>query len=174
MSWHLYVLMSSSTEFQHSSNICIVHEEHLKYISIPILYLVGSFDKYSVWFFGNHHHRQSPRKREWTFNSITCYKCSTYKKKTKKKNQESDMPSQTCFEAAFDSRSHYSDSAANNNNYYHAGSLRNHHRGDDQLVKSHSNYGSLRGSLLKSNQSLCSCNAETEVSRDLHSGVFFC
>ncbi len=72
------------------------------------------------------------------------------------------MPSQTCFEAAFDSRSHYSDSAANNN-FYHVGSLRSH-RGDDQLVKSHSNYGSLRGSLLKSNQSLCSCNAETEVS----------
>ncbi|KAG4072428.1 hypothetical protein HA402_004360 [Bradysia odoriphaga] len=71
------------------------------------------------------------------------------------------MPSQTCFEAAFDSRSHYSDSAANNN-FYHVGSLRNQHRGDDQLVKSHSNYGSLRGSLLKSNQSLCSCNAETE------------
>lgn len=75
---------------------------------------------------------------------------------------KSKMPSQTCFEAAFDSRSHYSDSAANNN-FYHVGSLRNH-RGDDQLVKSHSNYGSLRGSLLKSNQSLCSCNAETEVS----------
>lgn len=82
------------------------------------------------------------------------------------------MPSQTCFEAAFDSRSHYSDSAANNN-FYHVGSLRNH-RGDDQLVKSH--YGSLRGSLLKSNQSLCSCNAETEVSlfmRFIFSFLFF-
>lgn len=73
------------------------------------------------------------------------------------------MPSQTCFEAAFDSRSHYSDTAASNN-FYHAENVR-HHRGDDQFAKSHSNYGSLRGSLLKSNQSLCSCNAETEVSR---------
>lgn len=80
------------------------------------------------------------------------------------------MPSQTCFEAAFDSRSHYSDSATNNN-FYHAGSLRNQ-RGDDQLVKSHSNYGSLRGSLLKSNQSLCSCNAETEVSLFMCDFVF--
>ena len=77
------------------------------------------------------------------------------------------MPSQHQYaDNNFDARSHFSDSAATNNALFTLGSLNRvaPNTTDDKYNRTHSsNFGTLRGSHFKSNQSLCSCNAETEV-----------
>lgn len=83
------------------------------------------------------------------------------------------MPSQNQYSNDnFDARSHYSDSAATttatNNALYNFGSLnRTLKDGSKGCTRAYSNCsgggGTLRTSHFKSNQSLCSCNAETEV-----------
>lgn len=98
------------------------------------------------------------------------------------------MPSQQQYIDNFDARSHYSDSIAINALYSVGSSaagisaggagtsasggasasvsgpgIEGIHHPTEKYPKSYSNCGTLRGSYFKSNQSLCSCNAETEV-----------
>lgn len=82
------------------------------------------------------------------------------------------MPTQSQYIDNYDARSHYSDSAAAVTTLYSvgAGGSNSITGGGGAMESVHlpigralSNCGTLRGSYFKSNQSLCSCNAETEV-----------
>lgn len=84
------------------------------------------------------------------------------------------MPTQNQYIDNYDARSHYSDSAAAVTTLYSVGaggsSSVSGGGGGGAIESVHlpvgralSNCGTLRSSYFKSNQSLCSCNAETEV-----------